>query len=120
MCVCIHVSVCVCVCVYTCDVCMYVCMCVCVYMCVCVCVYTCDVCVYACVCVYTCMCVCIHVCVCMCVQDFMGKSDPFLQVSGRTNDGTLQIVWKTEVIFLQCPDNVHMWVTYTLLFIVSK
>ncbi|KAK7498760.1 hypothetical protein BaRGS_00009852, partial [Batillaria attramentaria] len=31
-------------------------------------------------------------------KDFMGKSDPFLQVSATTSDGTLQVIWKTEVV----------------------
>ncbi|XP_070186631.1 copine-3-like isoform X2 [Littorina saxatilis] len=31
-------------------------------------------------------------------KDFMGKSDPFLQVSARNNDGALQVIWKTEVV----------------------
>ena len=70
-----------------------VCVCVCVRACLCVCV---CVCVFACVRASVCVCVC--VCVCVSLQDFMGKSDPFLQVSGRTNDGTLQVIWKTEVM----------------------
>lgn len=31
-------------------------------------------------------------------KDFMGKSDPFLQVSSLTSDGNQQVVWKTEVV----------------------
>lgn len=29
---------------------------------------------------------------------FLGKSDPFLQVSSRAKDGSLQVIWKTEVV----------------------
>ncbi|XP_076469966.1 copine-3-like [Babylonia areolata] len=31
-------------------------------------------------------------------KDFMGKSDPFLQLSSLTRDGNQQVIWKTEVV----------------------
>lgn len=34
-----------------------------------------------------------------CLQDFLGKSDPFLEFYKQSNAGTWQLVYRSEVVF---------------------
>ena len=43
------------------------------------------------------------------LQDFLGKSDPYLQFSRQMPDGRLQVVHRTEVVNMMSAIKVNTW-----------
>ena len=52
-------------------------------------------------------------CVCVYVQDFLGKSDPYLEFAKQNTDGTFTIVHRTQVLVW----NAHTCMCFVCVFI---